>query len=158
MFIEGAGTTRTVAENAETGTPVGDPVAVRSVQGRTVTYSLSGTDALLFTIDEETGQIRVAPGTAFDYEGEQNTYQLNVVARSFGGATASIGVVINVTDVVLPGIAENYDTNGNECIDLDEAVTAVNDYSAGTLTLEEATAVVNLYYGCSISSTEESTS
>ena len=38
-----------------------------------------------------------------------------------------------------------YDTNGTDGIQIDEAVTAVQDYAAGTLTIEEVVIVVGLY-------------
>ena len=146
MFGEGFQTSRSVSEDAKPGDEVGEPVSARSVQGQTVTYSLSGSDAALFTIDEQTGQISIAEGAVFDFEGEQNTYRLTVVARNASGATASIRIVITIINVALTGTAGNYDANGNERIDLDEAIAAVNDYHAGTLTREEATAIVYLYY------------
>ena len=146
VFGEGFQTSRSVSEDAKPGDEVGEPVSARSVQGQTVTYSLSGSDAALFTIDEQTGQISIAEGAVFDFEGEQNTYRLTVVARNASGATASIRIVITIINVALTGTAGNYDANGNERIDLDEAIAAVNDYHAGTLTREEATAIVYLYY------------
>ena len=146
MFGEGFQTSRSVPENAQPGDDIGAPVTARTVQGQTVTYSLSGTDAALFTIDEQTGQMSIAEGAVFDFEGEQNTYAVSVVARNASGATASIRIVITITNVALQGIAGIYDANGNERIDLEEAIAAVNDYHAGTRTREEATAIVNLYY------------
>ena len=146
VFGEGFQTSRDVPENAQPGDDVGSPVTARSVQGQAVTYSLSGTAAALFTIDEQTGQISIAEGAVFDFEGEQNTYQVSVVAKNSSGASATIRIVITITNVALTGIAGNYDANGNELIDLDEAIAAVNDYTAGTLTREQATAIVNLYY------------
>ena len=146
VFGEGFQTSRDVPENAQPGDDVGSPVTARSVQGQTVTYSLSGTAAALFTIDEQTGQISIAEGAVFDFEGEQNTYQVSVVAKNSSGASATIRIVITITNVALTGIANDYDVNSNELIDLDEAIAAVNDYSAGTLTREQATDIVNLYY------------
>ncbi len=147
VFLEGSRTTRSVPETAQPGDAVGDPVTARDVQGEAVTYSLGGADAALFTIDARTGQIRVAEGAAFDFEGERNTYAVDVGATNASGARATIRVVINITDVALEGVARDYDANGNDRIDLDEAVAAVNDYATGTLTREEATTIVGLYAG-----------
>ena len=145
-------------ESAQPGDEVGEPVTARVVQGQTVTYSLSGADAALFTIDEQTGQIGIAEGAVFDFEGERNRYAVSVVARNASGTGATIRIVITVTDVALTGIAGNYDANGNELIDLVEAIAAVNDYLAGTITREEATAIVKLYYETPASSTAGSAS
>ena len=146
VFGEGFQASRDVPEDAQPGDDVGAPVTARSVQGEAVTYSLTGTDAALFTIDEQTGQISIAEGAVFDFEGERNTYQLSVVARNASGASATIRIAIRITNVALPGIANDYDANGNERIDLEEAIAAVNDFHAGMLTREEATDIVYLYY------------
>ncbi len=146
VFGEGFRASRSAPENAKPGDEIGEPVSARVVQGETVTYSLSGADAALFTIDEQTGQISVAEGAVFDFEGEKNTYEIDVVARNSRGGVSSIRVVIEITNVSLQGIANDYDANGNEKIDLDEAIAAVNDYTAGTLTHEEAIEIVKIYF------------
>ncbi len=146
VFSEGFQTSRNVPENAQPGDAIGDPISARDNQGEAVTYSLSGANAALFTIDAQTGQISIAEGAVFDFEGEQNTYQVTVVAKNASGASASIRVVIKITNVALSGIANDYDVNGNEVIDLDEAIAAVNDYTAGTLTREQATEIVKMYF------------
>ena len=56
-FVDGFRTTRAVAENARAGDAVGEPVAAAHPDDLAITYSLSGADASLFTVDEETGQI-----------------------------------------------------------------------------------------------------
>ena len=43
-------------------------------------YTLAGTDAGLFTVDREDGQIRVGSGTALDFEGDTTAYALTVQA------------------------------------------------------------------------------
>ena len=65
VFVEGATTTREVAENSPAGTLVGGPI--------TATANLdqpggSGPDAELFDVASDTGQILVAEGAAFNYE------------------------------------------------------------------------------------------
>ena len=56
-FEEGSTTTRSVMENTPVGGIVGDPV--EAFDDDTLTYTLSGSDAALFDIDGETGQITV---------------------------------------------------------------------------------------------------
>ena len=74
---------REVPENAGGGTNIGDPVAATdlnagdSAVNDPLAYSLTGTDAASFTIDEGTGQIRLASGVELDYEGKR-TYRLTV--------------------------------------------------------------------------------
>ena len=94
-------TTRSVAENSEAGTAVGEPVTATDpgFDGRqeTLTYALTvgGTD---FDIDSGTGQIRVK--AALDYEDTaQNTHTVTVGARDPSGAEDTITVNITVTDV-----------------------------------------------------------
>ena len=71
---------RSVDENSEVGTSVGDPVTATDANaGDTLTYALSGDDAAHFAIDDM-GQITVAEGAMLDYEAEQNTYAVTVTA------------------------------------------------------------------------------
>ena len=62
------------------------------------------------------------------------------------GRTAAIKVVIHVANLDLPGVADDYDANGDELIDLNEAIAAVNDYFAGVITRDQATGIVILYF------------
>ena len=59
---------REIAEDAAGGTAVGDPVAATDFNNDTLTYTLSGTDAALFTIGANDGQLRVATGATLDFE------------------------------------------------------------------------------------------
>ena len=137
---------RSVAENAGEGEAVGDPVAAASPEDGALTYVLGGADAALFAIDADTGQIRVGAGTALDYEADENVYEATVIATDSSGASATIAVTITVTNVDLPGRANDYDADNNEVIDRDEALAAVADYFSGAITQEEALAVVRLYF------------
>ena len=100
-------TTRDVAENTAADQPVGAAVTANDLDSDTLTYSLSGADAGLFTIDTGTGQIKVKTGTALDYEGTRNSYTVVVEvtdSKTAGGTSDatmddSIIVTINVTDV-----------------------------------------------------------
>ena len=86
---------RSVAENTEPGQAIGDPVTATDPEGNTLTYSLGGTDADAFDIDEANGQLRTS--AALDYE-TRSSYSVTVVAEDSEGASASIEVTISVTD------------------------------------------------------------
>ena len=87
---------RSVAENAEPGQPIGDPVQSTDPDpGDTLTYSLGGTDAAAFDIDAATGQLLTS--APLDHEA-RSSYSVTVVAEDDDGATASIEVAILVTD------------------------------------------------------------
>ena len=86
---------RSVAENTEPGQAIGDPVTATDPEGNTLTYSLGGTDADAFGIDEANGQLRTS--AALDYE-TRSSYSVTVVAEDSEGASASIEVTISVTD------------------------------------------------------------
>ena len=86
---------RSVAENTEPGQAIGDPVTATDPEGNTLTYSLGGTDADAFGIDEANGQLRTS--AALDYE-TRSSYSVTVVAEDSEGASASIEVTIAVTD------------------------------------------------------------
>ena len=74
---------REVEENSAGDTAVGAPVeatdlnAGDSAVNDPLAYSLSGTDAASFTIDEGTGQIRLAEDATLDYEGKRS-YRVTV--------------------------------------------------------------------------------
>ena len=137
---------RSVAENTGVGKAVGAPVVATSPDGGALTYTLGGADAALFAIDAGTGQIRVGVGTALDYEADENVYEVTVTATDSSGASATVAVTITVTDVDLPGVANDYDVNGDETIDRDEALVAVADYFSGVISKDEAMEVVNRYF------------
>ena len=89
---------RSVAENSEAGTAIGDPVTATDTNaGDTLTYALSGDDAESFSIDAS-GQISVGADTALDFESKAS-YTVTVTATDRAGATDSITVTINVTDM-----------------------------------------------------------
>ncbi|MCY4625608.1 MAG: cadherin repeat domain-containing protein [Chloroflexi bacterium] len=68
---EGTTATRSVAENAEAGTPVGDRFEAFDNDSTTITYTLAGKDARRFAIDPETGQLSVAAGAGLDFEAKR---------------------------------------------------------------------------------------
>ena len=95
VFTDGSSTTRSVAENTDSGTDIGSAVSATDTDGDNLTYSLGGTDANTFSIDSTTGQLRT--NAVLDYE-TKSIYTVSVTV-SDGKLTATIAVTINVTDV-----------------------------------------------------------
>ena len=94
----GSSTTRSVDENSASGANVGARVTASDPDGDSLTYTLAGTDAASFNV-AATGQIQVGDGTNLDYEGEKNTYVVEVTATDPSGASDMITVTVNVTNV-----------------------------------------------------------
>ena len=92
---------RTVPENTEVGEDIGAPVSATDPDaGATLTYTLSGTDAPSFTIEESTGQIKVGDGTTLDHEAIKNSYTVTV-SVSDGTPDTSADDTITVTITVI---------------------------------------------------------
>ena len=89
--------TREVGEDAASGGSVGDVVTATD-SGDTLDYSLSAGDVRFFTIHRTTGQIMVGAGTELDYE-TKKMYRVTVRAVDPSGASGTISVTIDVTDV-----------------------------------------------------------
>ena len=98
VFSSGA-RTFSVAENTAPGDPIGDPVAATDADEDPLSYELEGTDAGSFEIDRGSGQIRTS--AALDHE-EKPRYSVTVRARDGRGGTSTVGITINVADVVEP--------------------------------------------------------
>ncbi len=96
VFTEGTSTKRTVAENTGSGVNIGSAVSATDADDDTLTYSLSGTDALSFGIDSGSGQLRTS--TALDYE-TKSSYSVTVSVSDGNEGSDSIPVTISVTDV-----------------------------------------------------------
>ena len=94
-FTEGTRTTRTVAENTAAAVNIGTPITATDAENDTLTYTLSGTDAASFTIDNTTGQLKTE--AALDYE-TKTTYTVTITV-SDGSLTDTITVTINITDI-----------------------------------------------------------
>ena len=84
---------------ARAGDAVGDPVAATHPNDDDVTYSLSGANAALFTVDEETGQIRLGQAVTLALG---QTYTVNLTATDSSGTGAIIIVDIE------PGVQHVY--------------------------------------------------
>ncbi len=89
-------TTRTIPENTPAGRHIGEAVSAEDTDSDdTLTYTLSGTDAAAFSIDQTTGQLKTK--AALDYE-TKNAYSV-IVTASDGSREATTRVAIRVTDV-----------------------------------------------------------
>ena len=97
---------REVAENTAAGGSVGDdPVTATDGDEDVLTYSLSGgADKTAFTIDQESGQIKVGDDTKLDFEGTQSTYTVEVKAEDPFALSDVVVVIITVTDVDEPPV------------------------------------------------------
>lgn len=140
VFPEGPTVTRSVDENSAEGTNVGLPVAATDEEA--ATYGLGGEDAAAFEIDSGTGQITVGAGATLDYE-QKTSYTVEVTATDPLGALATVTVVIMVADIDL---GTPYDANGDEMIDRDEVLSAIDDYLfGGLIDKDEVLRIINLY-------------
>ena len=106
--------TVTVAENQLSALTV----ATNDAEGA-VTYSLSGGDSGLFSINSSTGAIVF--NTTPDFE-TRNTYTFTVTATDSAGNVSTQDVTINISDVVegqlkKTGQTKSYDENGTEVTD-----------------------------------------
>ena len=137
---------RSIAETARAGEKVGGSVVAESPNGNVFTYTLSGDDAALFTIDASTGQISVRTGTDLDYESDKRSYTLWVTATDRSGVASTVTVVVQVSDVELTGVGRDYDANNNEVIDREEAIAAVTDYFRGVISKDETIEIIRLYF------------
>ena len=96
-FTAGSTTTRTVAENTVANVNVGSAVAATDANNDTLTYTLGGTDANVFSIESTTGQLKTR--AALDYE-TKRTYTVTITVSDGNGGSDSITVTITVTNVV----------------------------------------------------------
>ena len=138
-FADGFRATREVAENARPGDAVGVPVPATHPDDLEITYSLSGTDAASFTVDEETGQIQVKEGVEIELG---QTLTLNLTATD----SAGFGAIIIVAIEVVEAMHHRYDANRNGNIERDEVIAAVKDYFDGDISKDEVIDLIKLYF------------
>ena len=134
-FVDGSQTERTLRLFAQPGDAVGNPVSATHPNNLALTYSLSGADATLFTVDAETGQIRLRETVTLALG---QSFTVNLTATAGSGSNAVIDVSIEVD--------HPYDLNQNGAFEKDEVVKAVDDYFAGLIDREEALAIVAYYF------------
>ena len=138
-FVDGFRTERPLAVTAKPGDAVGDPVVATHPNNDDVTYSLSGTNANLFIVDAETGQIRRGEGVTLELG---QTYTVNLTATDSSGTGAIIIVVIEVVE----GVGDPYDLNRNGTIEKDEVLRSISDYFAGLIEKDEVLALIARYF------------
>ena len=138
-FDDGFRTEREVPENAVSGDPIGNPVDATHVDDLAISYSMSGTDAALFNVDEDTGQIRVKEGVNLTLG---STHTVNLTATD----SAGFGALITVNITVIEAVHHPYDANGNGIIDRDEVLAAVADYFAGDIEKDVVIEIIKLYF------------
>ena len=138
-FVDGFRTERPLAVTARPGDAVGDPVAATHPEDLEITYALSGANASLFTVDAETGQIRLGEGVTLEVG---QTYTVNLTSTDSTGTGAIIIVVIAVAE----GVGDPYDLNRNGIIEKDEVLRAIADYFAGLIEKDAVLALVARYF------------
>ena len=94
-FDEGAGASRSVAENTPAGRNIGLPLAATDPDSDPLTYALSGTDSGHFVLSGN----RLRTSGALDYEGVKNSYAVTVTVSDGRGGTDSIDVTVTVINV-----------------------------------------------------------
>ena len=87
-------TTRIVTINSTVGTNVGSRVSAQREGGATLTYTLGGTDAALFTINSSNGQLKT--GASLDYA--ESSYEVTVTVTDENGNSDSITVIIGINN------------------------------------------------------------
>ncbi|MDE2988935.1 MAG: cadherin domain-containing protein [Chloroflexota bacterium] len=108
---------RSVAENSAAGTALGAAFTATDADQDPLTYSLEGTDAASFAIDDSTGQ--VSTRAALDFE-NQSSYSVVVKAADQYDDADTVNVTISVTNVDEPGTV----TLSTQQPDLTGSVTA----------------------------------
>ena len=140
VFTAGTSTTRTAAENTDSGTNIGTVVAATDADNDTLTYTLGGTDASSFSIVSTSGQLRT--NADLDYE-TKASYSVSVSVSDSKGGTDSITVTINVRDVNenrAPTFTDGNSTtrtiaeNTASGVNIGSAVSATDPDSGDTLT------------------------
>ena len=97
-FGDGLNTKRSVPENSGEGTSVGDPVVATDPNNDTLTYRIESQAGGPFTVNSNTGQIRVGSGANLDYE-SRRSHEVDLTVEDPGGLTDTIEVEIEITDV-----------------------------------------------------------
>ena len=109
-----------VTENSAANTNIGDPITAVDPEGDAVTYSLVGTDAALFDVDNSGGQVKTKG--SLNYE-TANSYTVAFTASDPQNNSVSIDLTIMVKDVdaeapgkpAKPSVAPN-SGNGHESL------------------------------------------
>ena len=143
VFLDSDDGQREVAEDATAGTFIYPLVRATDYNGDNPTYSLSGSDAASFTIDGNSGQLRLAQDVMLDYE-RKRSYRFTVSVSDGKDQNGdddndrvddSITVTVNVTDAneapVITGEAEReFRENGTSSV----ATYSARDPEGDTIT------------------------
>ena len=89
-------TSRKIAENTDPEESIGTPVSAFDEDDAFLIYKLSGADAAFFDISRNTGQLMTKASLNFE---ARNRYSVVVTATDPSGASDSILVTVNVTNV-----------------------------------------------------------
>ena len=87
-----------IDEKTATVVNVGTPVTATDDDNDTLSYSLGGTDAASFDIDDTSGQIQTKTGQTYDFE-TKPSYSVTVTADDSNGGTADKAVTISLTNL-----------------------------------------------------------
>ena len=134
---------REAPEDTAAADPIGAAVVANDLDDDLLTYSLTGTDAASFTIDANSGQLRLEQDVALDYEGKRS-YRLTVQVTDGADQNGdpdndaiddTINVTVTVTDVneapvVTGDDAPSFQENANAAV----ATYAAADPERDTLT------------------------
>ena len=96
VFTEGSSATRSIVENTGSGVDIGSAVSATDDDNDTLSYSLGGINAAIFSIDSSSGQLRTS--AALDFE-TKDTYSVTISVSDSNGGSDSINVTISVTNV-----------------------------------------------------------
>ena len=103
VFDEGREASRSIVENAPSGTAVGDAITASDSDDDDIEYSLIGVDRRVFDVGVATGQISVAKGASLDFE-SKSTYSVSMRASDPSGDRDTITVTITIENVDEDGI------------------------------------------------------
>ncbi|MYC28966.1 MAG: cadherin repeat domain-containing protein [Chloroflexi bacterium] len=95
-FTDGEQANQSVAEQAAPNTPAGLPVTATDPDGDVLTYGIGGADAAKFSLDSQTGQLRVKGRLDLEV---QPSFQLALSVSDGRGGTDHINVQVNLTDI-----------------------------------------------------------
>ena len=114
MFDEGTTTVRSIGEEVDIGTIVGNPVDAVDQDRDVLNYTLSGTDATAFTIDSSTGQLKT--GVELDFD-TKRTYSVVVTGTdNETGTETDTDVPLSDTITVTININQYYPCESATCI------------------------------------------
>ena len=95
VFADGRTTTRAFQEDIVPGSVFGAAITASDADGDTLTYTVEGPDAALFTLNR---RLRTKVGEDYSYE-TTPTHYLTIKADDNNGGIATIDVMVNVGDV-----------------------------------------------------------